>query len=680
MLVLCTALCSASSIYTDQMNIEPNGNRTLHQTILSDVATDIKVVTDASFNVTGVSLPGFASGNNYTWSNVSVAEFNMTSPNNCIEGKVYRMPVYLNGTLFSFFSFICVTDNKVVDYKAEYGHGDSNYLTCPYIPAETNFSIFNLIRVYTYGSYLNPNEPGLNASIQCTFPNYLVKVRQHNEGTEIIQNDNNVTANFFWTSVDGNWFRVAPLEEDVYNLSVNFTYNVSCDDLIYYYTTGRMRASFQNYSLEARSTQPMTANATVDSGDKGLIYRVINTEKYSMYDIEFKWYTEDGDTYTENIKQLNPNDTAGFEVFLKGHGNLTLEVSFVPCWQQTSLKPMRYSQSWRDPFYFDTGIGAIDRVVAANLFRNASNKRVTLTSFPDLLADNLYKARLVFEVDGTPTDADVFPEIRIFNPDNVEITSGNMTKINIGTYEFSYNVTSLMEQGIWMTETNTTYLGIDIPRFDYWELVSNPAQIRVVVTNDCLTEITGLMTIQNEGTGDQEYQYQCWITPNINGGYNDFDTLNKMSGAKLIKENEQWQKNVTLDIGNEDGVQYLKCEVFFGTKKSSATAQFRASYCRSVSTSNNLMSSGGGISIQELIPTAVPEKAQPVVFTALGSGAGYMCLFFFRKRKGALYTGKGQKEELPPPTDDPYGNTMDMTDERQIKPQLYKGQRGLDRL
>ena len=57
--------------------------------------------------------------------------------------------------------------DKIVDYKVEYGHGCGNYIAQdePYISNETT-TLFNLLRVWNIGNYLDPDEDAQNATIR----------------------------------------------------------------------------------------------------------------------------------------------------------------------------------------------------------------------------------------------------------------------------------------------------------------------------------------------------------------------------------------------------------------------------------------------------------------------------------------------------------------------------------
>jgi hypothetical protein len=124
-------------------------------------------------------------------------------------------------------------------------------------------------------------------------------------------------------------------------------------------------------------------------------------------------------------------------------------------------------------------------------------------------------------------------------------------------------------------------------------------------------------------------------------------------------------------------LRYFKCEVYAGVNYSVASDLFIATTCvvGEVSVGEHY---GGGFDLQgkvlEVVPIAVQSKAEPIVFAGIGGGLGYAGLLFWRRRKGDLFSTKGQVEELPPPEDGGYGTTVDMTDGRQKN--VYQGMRG----
>jgi hypothetical protein len=538
----------------------------------------------------------------------------------CAEGDTYRNNVYENGIVTNQSTFICVDDKKIVDYKLEFGHGDANYLDDDYLylPAE-NMSLFNLIRVYTYGSYFNPNEDGLNATINCTFPDYLVRVRQDNYGTEVYQGDDAVTAKFYWDNLKGNWFRLAPLEQEVHGLEVGDTYNVSCSDLTYYYSTGVVRASFENKSIEVRSTTPLNVSSIATSYGS-IQYTITNSEKYPIYDVEFNWQANN-QAFVENIRTLDPNETIVYDVFVTGTGNLSLDASYVPVWYVTSLKPKRYAQLYTDAVNISSGSLAIDRLLADNVI---TDTEIVLTHHPELLADRMYKARLVIEQNAQLVNADALPTITIFDPNDFDETF-NMTQLSTGIYGFNLTIASTETAGVWLTHVDLELGGESLSRFDFWELEANPAQVLVEVNDECLLEVGAELTIQNEGTSSQEYQYRCWITPEINGAYDDASAIDTMSGAKLITPYETWTRNIELTAETPANL-YYKCQAFWGTENSEASDAFTARHCGGGSSGNLLT----GFVTGETLSPIIEPRYQPWVFAFILFG--FVFLFAWRRR------------------------------------------------
>jgi len=605
---------SADSIYTNQINFAPSENRTHNQTISTINISNVTVTLDSDFIL--LDSDGTLVGENLSWTNVNVGNFSIESPSGCVEGKVYRMPVTINEVFYKYFTFICIPDEKIVDHKAEYGHGDSNYLDSNYryLP-NINTSIFNLIRVFTYGSYFNPNEDGVNATIQCEFPDFLVMTRQKNQGTNIYHDNNIVNATFYWENLFGNWFRVAPLEQELTGLNVGDTYNITCNDLVYKYSTGDIRAHFESISFEIRNTTPLNVIAIEDTSltDKSITYHIQNIEKYPIYDVEFIWKTSENDVYYENIKEIEANETIAFQVFLTGNGNITLDSTFVPVWQYKSLKPIRYSQTYEDTFNFTIGDAHIDRIlgnvntsliddiynniITINNNINTTIGVVTLSDVERVIGSQEYSTELtIYDNQWNFVDDDLYPTILIKDPDGIIIANETMWKVE-GVYKYTKTIV-YGTVGLYTTEVHTTVGGQEYIVFDKWTMISNPTEVTINVTSICEKEVCAELRITNEGYEDYEYIYYWWTSDEEFGDYGDITTVDKGQASKLIKPSETFVRTVCLQKPKTDEPHYFRAKTYYGDY-SFATDQY----------DNNKFECRGTFGETPMLITKIPDKA-----------------------------------------------------------------------
>jgi len=339
LMLSCTVYAaSAFEYFTYRMNFPPGTSRYHVQEITFTGNLTITLPGGFSFSS---STPAYnsQSGSNYTWSNAAAnttVNYTIQSPNNCTEGTIYRSDIYNNDTFIDEFRYVCVYDDTVVDYKVEYGHGCGNYLAQdePYISNEPT-TLFNLLRVWNIGHYLDPDEDAQNASIVCNYEDYPVRTYGR---VEVGYGDSYVNGSFLWDLIYGGyWFRIGVISQDVSGKSIGDFYEVNCTELIYDFTHHRVVSPFSNYSLEVRTTTPLTMSSTT-YGTKALI-TITNDEKYPLYDVilDFKIdeYTE-----TNHIAVLNPGDTV---TYYSDPGE-NVSASFIPSWQRHCFSPVYYQQ------------------------------------------------------------------------------------------------------------------------------------------------------------------------------------------------------------------------------------------------------------------------------------------------------------------------------------------------
>ena len=151
-----------------------------------------------------------------------------------------------------------------------------------------------------------------------------------------------------------------------------------------------------------------------------------------------------------------------------------------------------------------------------------------------------------------------------------------MTKAETGRYTFEYTTSSGQPGGTWTTVASTTVGGETVKNIDYWELITNPAQITIDVVDDVPPDITAKLEITNEGNTSQEYTYYYWITPRIDGETGDNDTVDSASASKLIDPGETYTTYVTLTC-NDDGDYYYRARVYYGSEYSESYQEFNTS-------------------------------------------------------------------------------------------------------
>lgn len=327
----------AFDYFTYRMNFPPGTARSHIQEITFE--GNFTMTLPSGFSFTSSTDSYTASGSNYTWQSNTSTTINYTiqSPSNCAEDTIYTSELYNNGTLVDEFIYACVYDNKVVDYKIEYGHGCGNYLSNDelFISNET-VSLFNLIRVWNIGGYLDPDEDALNANIDCSFERYPVRTYGR---VEITYEPSRVDGSFHWDKIIGGyWFRIGVLSQEISGKSIGDTYDVNCTELTYDFKHERVAAAFPDYSVEVRTTTPLIMNIT-PSGSTDII-TITNIEDYPIYnvvlDLKINGYIE-----TNYVPKLDSGETLTY--YADPGTNTT--VSFVPSWYKNCFTPVYYQQT-----------------------------------------------------------------------------------------------------------------------------------------------------------------------------------------------------------------------------------------------------------------------------------------------------------------------------------------------
>lgn len=322
--IILLSFFSEGSFVASRLNI-PLDYQTNHTIIYSGDYSDVNITFPQGMIFLD-GTPGYVlSSDQIFWPNVSFAKLVVTSNYAFSEGDVVSSDLYLDGSLSDTIDFVAVPDNKVGNCKSELGHGTSNWLDTSYLPAGDS-SLFNMIRVFPLGSYYN--EEAENASLNCTFPKYHILVSQGNLGTLIQHESSSINARFYWDNLGKNWFRVAPLEQEILSASVGDIYNIVCSDVNYQYTQGNVTAPVDCLSFEFRN-----ASALSFSRSEGNI-TITNSEEYYIYDLEISWLEESGYKDVVRYAYLAPDDVL---VLYFNPGNYTLSASFIPVWYKNSM-------------------------------------------------------------------------------------------------------------------------------------------------------------------------------------------------------------------------------------------------------------------------------------------------------------------------------------------------------
>ncbi|MFQ5474540.1 MAG: hypothetical protein ACE5DM_01760 [Candidatus Nanoarchaeia archaeon] len=332
--ILVPAVFGAVSFYLLDRTNFPSGISRVHIHNFTFTG-NLTIVKPDGFNWSGYTGNATISGNNITWlwnDSSTTVWLNLTSPSSCSEGSRYFSYIYNDGSLIDYFTYVCIPDNKVLDYKVEYGHGDNNYLTDLYISNDT-MTLFNLLRVWNIGQYLDPDADASNVSMRCTFENLTVRTHGHGEVT---YNSSEILMDFTWSLISGGyWFRLGVLSQDFTGKPLGDTYNVTCSELVYSFGHQEVRVPGLNYSIEIRSCNALNIDVQNITSSVARV-DIKNLEKYMLMDLYFERILYSVST-EEHIIQLFPNETLTF--YADSNSTSDIVFYFIPSWYQNSLNP-----------------------------------------------------------------------------------------------------------------------------------------------------------------------------------------------------------------------------------------------------------------------------------------------------------------------------------------------------
>ncbi len=219
---------------------------------------------------------------------------------------------------------------------------------------------------------------------------------------------------------------------------------------------------------------------------------------------------------------------------------------------------------------------------------------VSVSNFGSITAEDTYRATVTTVYNGTLTDSQNVPTVTIYDPNrNVIVSGAAMTRTATGTYEYAYVTAPSAPAGVWESVFSATVeTGKVLPGNDYWEVVTNPAQVIINSVNaTTVPNVSANVTITNEGSGGYEYQYEWCVVSTANNTCGGGDDVYHATAAKFILPGEDFNTNLSATVPTA-GNYYFKLVVYFGTEKSGSSRTF--SVAAAPSSGGGGSSSGGG--------------------------------------------------------------------------------------
>jgi uncharacterized membrane protein YgcG len=221
---------------------------------------------------------------------------------------------------------------------------------------------------------------------------------------------------------------------------------------------------------------------------------------------------------------------------------------------------------------------------------------VSVSNFGSITAEDTYRATVTTVYNGTLTDSQNLPTVTIYDPNrNVIVSSAAMTRTATGTYEYAYITAPSAPAGVWESVFSATVeTGKVLPGNDYWEVVTNPAQVIINSVNaTTVPNVSANVTITNEGSGGYEYQYEWCVVSAANNTCGGGDDVYHATAAKFILPGEDFNTNLSATVPTA-GNYYFKLVVYFGTEKSGSSRTFSIAAAPSGGGSGSGGGGGGG--------------------------------------------------------------------------------------
>ena len=221
---------------------------------------------------------------------------------------------------------------------------------------------------------------------------------------------------------------------------------------------------------------------------------------------------------------------------------------------------------------------------------------IRLSDLGEVAAGQQFRVKLwVTSFSGNAINADPTPTISLYDPTrNTIVTDAVMALSETGIYTYNFTTSSGQTAGMWEAIITTVVNGKTNKYSDFWELETSPTQ---VVINDIpdksIPSIFANVTIQNEGTGNQEYQYEYCIVSEQTNQCGGGDDAAYKSAAKLINAGQSFNTLLNLTI-TSSGDYYFKVVVYYGTEKSGASELFTATGEGGATTTTTTIAPSGG--------------------------------------------------------------------------------------
>lgn len=276
-------------------------------------------------------------------------------------------------------------------------------------------------------------------------------------------------------------------------------------------------------------------------------------------------------------------------------GNLQLDVT-------TIKNDVTYIKSKVDDIYtllqsVDTKINTAQTTL--NQIRSTQQNfyRAQITDVTELVIGDSYKVRLnLFDYEGNAVSSGSTTTVKIYDSTNTLMASSAVTSDLDLNYSYTYELAPNSQGGLWYAEV-TTDVG-DLPNqtlIDYFYVKGSPAQVLIQsITDSTAPSITAAVTIENEGNGDYEYQYEwCVVSTQENQCGGNDDTY-YASAAKLIDAGQIFNTNLSATVP-EVGDYWFKLLVHYGKETSSATRSFRVIKAGETVPSSNTQANQGSV-------------------------------------------------------------------------------------
>ncbi len=243
----------------------------------------------------------------------------------------------------------------------------------------------------------------------------------------------------------------------------------------------------------------------------------------------------------------------------------------------------------------ETKLDTVDNLVDLIRASQQLNYTVELSDAGEVLQSNTYRAKLsIWDYENNPANAFTTPTVIIYDALRTA-TSGSMTPLSTGVYEFTYSVPSAATSGFWETVVSVDLGGASaLTLNDYWEVEGSPAQVIINSMSDTtVPSISANVTISNEGNAGYEYQYEWCVVSSQDNQCGGGDDIDYASAAKYLAVGADYTANLSATVPNT-GNYWFKVVVYYGTEASGASRTFTATTEEATPTPGGGGGGGGG--------------------------------------------------------------------------------------